>query len=70
MCWIILGACYVAWAEQVYKQDVPEKQLTATDAPLPEIPPMFRAEPAVLEAVRIIQGRSISHFIPDGRVVR
>ena len=39
-------------------------------APLPEPPEMYRAEPAVLEAGRIIRGRSIAHFIPDGRVVR
>ncbi|KKL59433.1 hypothetical protein LCGC14_2215440 [marine sediment metagenome] len=38
--------------------------------PLPEIPEMFKAEPAVLEAGRIIRGCSSSHFITDGRVVR
>jgi hypothetical protein len=68
MCWILLGVI-MAWAERVYTQDIPEKQLTATDSPLPEIPEMFRAEPAVLEAGRIIRGRSISRAIP-GRVVR
>ena len=44
---------------------------------LGDIPPMFRAEPAVLEAGRIIRGCSRSRGIPswfrtltDGRVVR
>ena len=41
----------------------------ATDAPLPEPPPMFRAEPAVVEAELVIQGRSISRAITDGRVI-
>lgn len=57
------------WTETVYGTPA-EKQSTATDAPLPEIPEMYRAEPAVLEAGRIIKGFSIAHFIPDGRVVR
>jgi hypothetical protein len=73
MCWILLGVI-MAWAETVYSQS----QSTATDAhdepphdaPLPEIPPMFKAEPAVLEAGRILRGRSTSRAIPDGRVVR
>ncbi len=68
----------MAWAEAVYGTDsgahpapesVPEKQPPCA-TPLPEIPPMYRAEPAVLEAGRIIKGCSIAHFIPDGRVVR
>ena len=37
---------------------------------LPEPPDFFRADPAVLEAVKIVQGRSISRPITDGRVVR
>ena len=41
-----------------------EKQLTATDAPLPEIPPMFKAEPAVREAQLIVQGKSTSRALP------
>ena len=66
MCfWIFVGVL-MAWADTVYSQS----QSTETDAPLPGPPPMFRAEPAVLEAVLIIQGKSIAHFIPDGRVVR
>ena len=35
-----------------------------------KIPGFYRAEPAVLEAGRIIKGCSIAHFITDGRVVR
>ena len=52
------------------EQDIPEKQLTETDSPFPDSPDFFKAEPAVLEAEKIIRGRSIAHFIPDGRVVR
>jgi hypothetical protein len=51
--------------------------LPTHDAPLPEIPPMFRADPAVKEAELILRGRSNSRGIPswfrtlsDGRVVR
>ncbi len=59
------------WIEAVYETPVEvEEEQAPHDAPLPEIPPMFKAEPAVLEANRIIQGRSIAHFVPDGRVVR
>ncbi len=61
-------------------ESVSEKQPPCA-TPLPEpydwdagftlkIPGFFRAEPAVLEAGRIIRGCSIAHFIPDGRVVR
>jgi hypothetical protein len=47
MCWILLGVI-MAWAETVYGA----KQSTATDfhdeplydAPLPEIPPMFKRD--------------------------
>ena len=73
----------MAWAERVYKQDIPSESYTDeyitgqsytsqvyTDAPLPEPPPMFRAEPAVLEAELVIQGRSISRPITDGRVLK
>ena len=37
---------------------------------LPEPPPMFRAEPAVLEAELVIQGKSTSRPITDGRVMK
>jgi hypothetical protein len=72
MCWILLGI-WMGWIQTVYGKPG-EKQLTATDSPpheaFPEPPEMFKADPAVLEAGRIIKGRSIAHFIPDGRVVR
>ena len=70
MCfWLVILGAWMGWIETVYSKPA-EKQLTATDVPLPEIPPMYRAEPAVLEAGRIIRGRSIAYFIPDGRVVQ
>ncbi len=59
----------MAWAETVYGEPA-EKQSTATDAPLPEPPEMFKADPAVLEAQLIVRGKSISRPITDGRVVR
>jgi hypothetical protein len=79
MCWILLGVI-MAWAETVYgthpdsgahpaPESVSEKQPPCA-TPLPEIPEMFKAEPAVLEAERVVRGRSIAHFIPDGRVVK
>jgi hypothetical protein len=34
------------------------------------VPDFFKAEPAVLEAVLIVQGKSTSRPITDGRVVR
>ncbi len=37
---------------------------------LPEPPDFFRVEPAVKEAQLIVQGKSISRPITDGRVVR
>ena len=72
----------MGWVDAVYGK--PEKPLTATDtpdaplpvrladsdAPLGEPPEMFRAEPAVKEAELVIQGRSISRPITDGRVIR
>ena len=67
----------MAWAD-IYRDkqgDIPEtipdsaSYLEEPDIPL-DIPPMFQADPAVLEAEKIIRGRSIAHFIPDGRVVR
>jgi hypothetical protein len=70
MCWILLGVI-MAWAETVYSQS----QSTATvapdapDAPLPEPPDFYKAEPAVLEAEPIFRGRSTARAIPDGRVV-
>ena len=39
------------------------------EVPLPEIPPMFKAEPAVLEAQLIVQGKSTKRGITDGRVI-
>ena len=68
MCWLefvmrLIEAVYEKPAEG--QASIPLRQ----DA-LPEIPPMYRAEPAVLEAERIVQGRSISRAITDGRVIR
>ncbi|KKM24910.1 hypothetical protein LCGC14_1600420, partial [marine sediment metagenome] len=73
MCfWIFVGVI-MAWAD-IYRDkqgDIPEtgsdsaSHLEELDNPV-DIPPMYRAEPAVLEAGRIIRGRSIAHFIPDG----
>ena len=60
------------WIEAVYETPVEADGVEEEQAPhdaLPEIPPMFKAEPAVKEADRIVQGRSISRAIP-GRVVR
>ena len=65
------------WPEIVYGDkalDIPETvsdsalHLEELDNPV-DIPPMFRASPAVLEAQLIIRGRSVSRAIP-GRVVR
>ncbi len=56
----------MAWAERVYKQDIPA--IDASSDALPEIPDFFRAEPAVKEAQLIVRG-SRSRPIPDGRVV-
>ena len=56
----------MAWAERVYKQDIPEPVSHDWDATqdLPAyIPEFYRAEPAVLEAVKIVRSRA-------GRVVR
>ena len=62
------------WIEAVYETPVEadgvEEEQAPHDEPLPETPPMFRADPAVLEAVKIVQGKSISRPITDGRVVR
>ena len=76
MCfWILLGV--FMWAD-IYgdkEADTPEtapdseSYLGPRDIPV-DIPGFFRAEPAVLEAGRIIRGCSLAHFIPDGRVVR
>ncbi len=61
----------MAWAETVYgKPCASISDRRCDQEPLPDIPPMFRAKPAVLEAGRIIRGCSISRPIPDGRVVR
>ncbi len=55
--------------------DIPETvsdsalHLEELDNPV-DIPPMFRAEPAVKEAQLIVQGKSLSRPITDGRVVR
>lgn len=68
-----MGACYMAWAEYGDKQgDIPESvpdsksYLEEPDISV-DIPDFYRAEPAVLEAVKIVQG--ISRAIP-GRVVK
>ena len=67
----------MAWAEMVYKQDVPEPDAseTITDAYdwdagfILKIPGFFRVDPAVKEAELIVRGRSTSRSIP-GRAVR
>ena len=52
----------MAWAEQVYGTS-PSKAATAPTpphdwhAPLPEPPEMFRAEPTVAEAERVVRSR-------------
>ena len=70
MCWLEF---VMRWIEAVYETPVEadgvEEEQAPPDAPLPDIPPMFRAEPAVLEAELIVQGKSTSRAIP-GRVVR
>ena len=55
--------------------DIPETVLDSASYlrdvdTLPDIPPMYRAESAALEAQLIVRGRSISRPITDGRVVR
>ncbi len=77
MCiWILLGV-WMAWAD-IYRDkalDIPETvsdsalHLEELDNPV-DIPPMFKADPAVLEAQLIVQGKSRSRPITDGRVVR
>ena len=54
MFWLAILGVYMGWVEAVYGE--PEKPLTATDS-LPEIPPMFKAGPAVQEAEKLVRSR-------------
>ncbi len=74
MCWLVILGAWMGWIETVYGKPcasiLDRRDDQGDDAPLPEPPDFFRAEPAVLEAQLIIRGRSISRPITDGRVVR
>ena len=59
--WLVLLGAWMGWVEAVYGKRA-EKPLTATDVehdwycPLPhEIPEMYRAEPLVAEAERVVR---------------
>jgi hypothetical protein len=64
MFWLVILGIYMGWVEAVYGKPA-EKPLTATDSPdwnvtLPEIPEMYKAEPAVREAERVVRGTPLT----------
>ncbi len=77
MCWLFLGV-YMGWVQAVYGDKAPDIPETAPDSAsyleepdiTGDIPDFYRAFPAVLEAELLVQGKSKSRPITDGRVVR
>ncbi len=58
--WLVILGAWMGWVETVYSK--PEKPLTATDwrvelPDIPEPPEMFRAEPAVAEAEKLVRSK-------------